>query len=50
MAEAIALEQVDPQDVPLDQIDVSRAELMQHDMHWEYFRRLRAEDPVHFCA
>ncbi len=49
MAEAIALEQVDPHSVPLDQIDVSRAELMQSDNHWGYFERLRKEDPVHYC-
>lgn len=50
MAEAIALEQTDPYSVELDQIDVSRAELMQTDTHWGYFERLRKEDPVHFCA
>ena len=50
MAEAIALDQVDPNSVPLDQIDVSRPELMQTDTHWGYFERLRNEDPVHYCA
>ena len=50
MAEAIELENVDPYSIPLDQIDVSRAELMQSDTHWEYFKRLREEDPVHYCA
>ena len=49
MAEAIDLTNADPFTVPLDQIDVSRPELMQNDMHWEYFARLRAEDPVHYC-
>ncbi len=49
MAEAIDLTQADPYAVPLDQIDVSRAELMQNDAHWAYFERLRAEDPVHYC-
>ncbi|MFM7120524.1 MAG: cytochrome P450, partial [Gammaproteobacteria bacterium] len=32
---------------PLAQIDVSNPALFQHDTHWDYFRRLRAEDPVH---
>ena len=35
--------------VDLDSVDVSRADLMQHDQHWDYFRRLRQEDPVHYC-
>ena len=50
MAEAIQLEHTDPNAVALDQIDVSRPELMQSDTHWGYFARLRAEDPVHYCA
>ena len=49
MAEAIALETADPYAVELEQIDVSRPELMQTDTHWGYFERLRAEDPVHYC-
>ncbi len=49
MAEAIILEQADPESVALDQIDVSRPELMQSDAHWGYFKRLREEDPVHYC-
>ena len=50
MAEAIQLEHTDPNAVALDQIDVSRPELMQSDTHWGYFARLRAEDPVQYCA
>jgi cytochrome P450 len=42
--------QTDPYSVPLDEIDVSDAELFEHDAHWGYFERLRAEDPVHYCA
>ncbi len=49
MAEAVALESLDPHTVSLEDIDVSRAELMQSDAHWGYFARLRAEDPVHYC-
>ncbi len=45
MAEAIAQ---DAYSVPLDEIDVSRADLFQNDAHWPYFERLRREDPVHY--
>jgi cytochrome P450 len=37
-------------DLPLDQFDVSEAELYRTDAHWPYFERLRNEAPVHFCA
>ena len=47
MAEAIALEELDPSGVALDQIDVSRPELMRADAHWGYLSRLRKEAPVH---
>ena len=50
MAEAIDWVNQDPYSVPLEDIDVSRPDLMQHDVHWGYFERLRAEDPVHFTA
>lgn len=36
--------------LPLDRIDVSRAELFEQNAEGEYFRRLRREDPVHYCA
>jgi cytochrome P450 len=39
----------DPYTLPLDAIDVSQPELFRTDSHWEYFRRLRREDPVHYC-
>jgi cytochrome P450 len=41
---------VDPYSVPLDQIDVSDSEIFETDTLWGYFERLRAEDPVHYCA
>ena len=41
---------VDPYSIPLDQIDVSDAELFETDTLWGYFERLRNEDPVHYCA
>ncbi len=40
----------DPYDIPLDQIDMSQADLYQNNLHWAYFERLRKEDPVHYCA
>ena len=35
---------------PLDKIDVSRPERFAQNVHWPFFDRLRAEDPVHYCA
>ncbi len=53
MAEAIqvptASDLPDPWTVPLDKMNVANAELFKHDKHGEYFRRLRKEDPVHYC-
>ncbi len=40
----------DPWTLPLDRIDPSRAELFACGAHHEYFRRLRRDDPVHYCA
>jgi cytochrome P450 len=40
----------DPHSISLDRIDVSDSELYETDTHWGYFARLRAEDPVHYCA
>ncbi len=37
-------------DIPLDKIDVSDPALYQTDDFYDYFRRLRKEDPVHYCA
>ena len=49
MSEAIAQSQEfpDPWKMPLEQIDMNEPGLFQADVHWEYFRRLRQEDPVH---
>lgn len=35
--------------LPLDEFDVSNAELFLTDTHWPYFERLRQEAPVHYC-
>ncbi len=40
---------VDPRDIALEKIDVSQADLYEHDAHWGFFQRLRREDPVHYC-
>jgi cytochrome P450 len=37
-------------DIPLAQLDVARPELFQSDRMLTYFERLRAQDPVHYCA
>lgn len=36
-------------DVPLETLDVSDSQLFEKQRHWEYFERLRKEDPVHYC-
>ncbi|MBV1879470.1 MAG: cytochrome P450 [Pseudomonadales bacterium] len=36
--------------LPLNEFDVSDAELFLTDSHWPYFERMRKEDPVHYCA
>ncbi|RLA17564.1 MAG: cytochrome P450, partial [Gammaproteobacteria bacterium] len=41
---------LNPNEVPLEQIDVSQAELFEHGEHWGFFERLRRDDPVHYCA
>lgn len=37
-------------DMPLDQIDVSDGYLFRDNSIGEYFKRLRREDPVHYCS
>ncbi len=36
--------------MPLDKINVAQPALFQSGTMWPYFERLRAEDPVHYCA
>ena len=53
MSEQTATDDVvipDPYTIPLEQINVAQPHLFQHDAHWNYFKRLREEDPVHYCA
>ncbi len=39
----------DPWALPLETLDVSKAELFQNNCHGEYFKRLRRDAPVHYC-
>jgi cytochrome P450 len=39
----------DPWDLPLETLDVSKAEIFESNLHGEYFRRLRKESPIHYC-
>jgi cytochrome P450 len=38
----------DPWSVPVEELNPIDGRLFQRGLHWEHFRRLRAEDPVHF--
>lgn len=52
MSEAVKTDPpiIDPYSIPLDsKFNVAQAHLFQHDAHWPYFDRLRAEAPVHYC-
>jgi cytochrome P450 len=40
----------DPYSIPLEEINVAQPTLFQYDAHWDYFKRLREEAPVHYCA
>ena len=39
---------LDPAVAQLDDIEPSDPALFEHDAHWDMFRRLREQDPVHF--
>ena len=41
---------LDPHSIPIEKIDVSDPALFQNDSIGSFFKRLREEDPVHFCA
>lgn len=40
----------DPYKLPLEQFDVSQADLHEANAHWPFFERLRKEAPIHYCA
>lgn len=44
------IDNVDPNSVPLAELDVSRPELFHHDTWQPWFARLRKEAPVHYLA
>ena len=48
MTAAEALLQQDPWTASLESFDPAQPELFAADAHWEWFRRLRQEDPVHY--
>ncbi|XOV89263.1 MAG: cytochrome P450 [Pseudomonadota bacterium] len=37
----------DPYSIPIEDINVIDGRLFQQDIHWDHFKRLREEDPVH---
>ncbi|MFT7244593.1 MAG: cytochrome P450 [Candidatus Azotimanducaceae bacterium] len=39
----------DPETMPIEDIDVSHPILLQQDIWQPYFKRLRQDDPVHYC-
>ena len=41
---------LDPYSLPLSAINVANPYLFGHDVHWPWFKRLREEAPVHYCA
>ncbi|MCB1693199.1 MAG: cytochrome P450 [Pseudomonadales bacterium] len=40
---------LDPWSMPIDEINVSEPNLYKTNAHWAFFRRLRRDDPVHYC-
>ena len=40
---------LDPYQLPLDEINVANPELFKHNVFERYFMRLREEAPVHYC-
>ena len=49
VVEPIDLATADPSQVPLDKFDVSQPGIFQNNTLWGYFKRLREEDPIHYC-
>jgi cytochrome P450 len=41
---------LDPASIPLAQLNVANPQLFKEDLIWPYFKRLREEAPVHYCA
>ena len=49
-SKVVRMLEADPYQLPLEQFDLSQADLHEANRHWTFFKRLREEDPVHFCA
>ncbi len=41
---------LDPATIPLTHLNVANPQLFKEDLIWPYFKRLREEAPVHYCA
>ena len=41
---------IDPYSLPLAEINIANPYLFAHDVHGKWFKRLRDEAPVHYCA
>ena len=41
---------VDPYEIPLEQLNVANPDLFKQQLAYPYFKRLRDEAPVHYCA
>jgi cytochrome P450 len=44
----VTVELADPYSLDIKDLDPSSPYLFEHQAHWDYFKRLREEDPVHF--
>ena len=40
----------DPATMPLEEIDVSHIDLWRSEAKWDFFKRLRDDAPIHYCA
>lgn len=50
MPSEAASSEVDVYSIPIDKLDPSDPMLFHRNEHWAFFKRLREEDPVHYCA
>ena len=49
MLKATATQAFDAHNTAIEDFDVSSAALMQSNQHWDFFARMRDEEPVHYC-
>ncbi len=49
MLKATATQAFDAHNIAIEDFDVSSAALMQSNQHWDFFARMRDEEPVHYC-